>query len=399
MCGIIGVITKNKFGFSKTEQKMFYELLYADVLRGADATGVITCHNNKDFGIMKEASSSDVFCQQFINSDLDRDLFKNGTAVIGHNRAKTIGDHSDENAHPFVVDDTFAMVHNGTLRNHKKLEDTAVDSEALAITFKKAMDQEDFQQAISEAVWSVEGAFACVWYDQKRNQVGMIRNNQRPLAMIEYGGCILFGSEIGLINWIGGRNNEKQKSHEFIKENTLYLWDMDKMGGAVEQFPLASKPVYTPGPNTKTHGNVSDKTISNVVTQIFRKTADGSPMKCSKNAFKRFKKVLLGKYLTFNLEDWVERHIEDKNCKEFFLLGGVINGAYDLCEVQHMTRGLVDLSKIGMSIKEMDFQSDWVGCVRDVIYDQKIGQLIIDLDQIVPMKEDVILGTTNEIKH
>lgn len=393
MCGIVGVITKNKYGFNKAEQKMFYELLYAGVFRGADATGVITCHNTQDFGIMKEASDSSVFSPQFIGSDLDKDLFKNGTTVIGHNRAKTIGDHSDENAHPFVVDGTFAMVHNGTLRNHKKLEDTAVDSEALAITFKKAMDEEDFQQAISEAVWKVEGAFACVWYDQKRNQVGMVRNNQRPLAMIEYHGCILFGSEIGLLNWIGGRNNGTQVSHQFIQENTLYLFDMNKMGGAVETFPLSSKPVVIAAPKTST-----PKGITDVVTQLFRKPADGAPTKCSKNAFKRFKRQLLRKYLTFNLDDWVEKQINVEG-DEYILLGSVINGGYDLCEVSHMVRGLVDIRKLGISVKEMDFQSEWIGCVRDVIYDQKIGQLIIDVSQIVPVKEEVILGTVNETKH
>lgn len=371
---------------------MFYELLYADVFRGADATGVITCHNNKDFGIMKEASDSSVFNSQFINSDLDKDLFKNGTAAIGHNRAKTIGDHSDANAHPFVVDDTFAMVHNGTLRNHKKLAETEVDSEALATVFKKAMDQEDYIQALSEAVWAVEGAFACVWYDQKRNQVGMVRNAQRPLAMIEYAGCILFGSEIGLLNWIGGRNNEKQVSHQFIKENTLYLFDVDKMGGAVETFPLSPKPTATQTTKTFTGD------ISKVVTQLFRKPADGSPPKCSKNAFKRYKKNLTGKYITFNLDDWVEKHLNVKG-DEYILLGSVINGGYDLCEVSHMVRGMVDISKLGITVKEMDFQSEWVGCVRDVLYDQRIGQLIVDVMQIVPVKEDVILGIANETKH
>src|ERR1700752_137462 len=140
MCGIVGFISKWKAtGFSAKQQKMFYQLLHADMLRGWEATGVITVAKNGDFGIMKEASDASVFNGSFIDSDLDKDMYKEGVAVIGHNRAKTIGENKDENAHPFVVDDTFAMVHNGTLRNHKDMHDTEVDSEALAKTFKAAM--------------------------------------------------------------------------------------------------------------------------------------------------------------------------------------------------------------------------------------------------------------------
>jgi len=391
MCGIVGLITKNTNGFNKFEQKMFYEMLFADVLRGQDATGVITCHNNGDFGIMKEASDSATFNYQFIDSSLDKDLFKNGSAVIGHNRAKTIGENKDENAHPFVVDNTFAMVHNGTLRNHKQLHDTEVDSEALATLFKQAMDQEDFVQAMSEAVWKVEGAFACVWYDQKRNQVGMIRNSQRPLGVFETKDSLLFASELGLANWIASRNGEKQISHKYLAVDTLYLFDTEKAGGVVKEYPLLPKPVQvwkgrtgsnTGGASTNSapfsDGKPRDRAVDEVV--------NGTTPRCSKNAYKRFRNALIGKQLLFTLVDWVEKDISNPS-DDIILLGTSEDYAYDLNEVKHLVRGQLSLSSLGMSIKEVDFQTDWIGRIVDTQYDAALGQIIVIVKDILPVVE------------
>lgn len=391
MCGIVGLITKGGYGFNKGEQKMFYEMLHADMIRGQDATGVITCHNNGDFGIMKEAVESHYFLPQFIESSLDKDLFTNGTAVIGHNRYKTVGENKDEHSHPFVVDSTFAMVHNGTLHNHKSMHDTDVDSEALAIVFKQAMDAEDFLTAVSEAVWKVSGAFACVWYDQKRNQLGMIRNSQRPLGVVEIGGSILFSSEIGLAHWIAQRpgNNNTVTSYKSITEDTLYLYDLSKGGATVKEYPLIKKPipVYSyPGnkKSTITEGGVTNPhTFSSTLTKLLETSAAGGKAACSKNAFKRFRKILPGKAIVFTLDDYVDVAINNPT-NRYWILGSIDNHAYDISEVRHMVRGIIDLNEAGLSIKELDFQADWDAYIDDVDFDIQLHQLIIKVKLIKP---------------
>lgn len=378
---------------------MFYQMIHADSLRGFDATGVITCHNNGDFGIMKDASEGTYFNAQFISSDLDKDLYKNGTAVIGHNRAKTFGENTDENAHPFVVDKTFAMVHNGTLRNHKKIADTSVDSEALAILFKQAMDEEDFVKALSEAVWKVEGAFACVWYDQKRNQVGMVRNSQRPLGTLELNGSIIFASEMMMASWIASRNTEKVLAFKTVPENTLCLYDLTKGGGSCEEFPLAQKPIATPvmigGPKkTTVIGEPTNIHHFGVKMSSPTKNDPVGNNRCSKNLYKRLKRQLGGKGLIFVLDDWVEKHLNVEG-NEYIILGTCTSGAYDLCEVKHTIRTVVNIERLGISLKELDFQAQWYGTVQDLTYDDKIGQVIIDMVKVTPVLEDI----SNETVH
>ena len=82
---------------------------------------------------------------EFEKSDMGKRVISKGKALIGHNRKATVGSVNNATAHPFVVGDSFAMVHNGTLRNHKALADTVVDSEALAIHLSKVL-VEDFDK-------------------------------------------------------------------------------------------------------------------------------------------------------------------------------------------------------------------------------------------------------------
>lgn len=388
MCGLIAVITKGKHGFNKDEQTMSYQLLYAGALRGWDATGVITCHNNGDFGIMKEAVEASVFSSKYINSSLDNDLYQNGSAMIGHNRAKTIGLNEDQNAHPFVVDSTFALVHNGTLRNHKQLANTVVDSEALAITFKKAMDEEDFVKGMEEAVWKVEGAFACIWYDQKRRQVGMVRNSQRPLFIVETVQSILVGSEVAMLHWIASRNRAVLISTTEIKENVLYLFDVEKGGAVMSEFPLASKPVV-----------MKTTTVHTVTKTLLHKyTSYTGATLCSKNAYKRIRNLVLGKHITFELEDCVEKNLFSGEAinDEYILLGGSVDGAYDLVETRHTIKGVINLSSLEMTADEMDFQTQWTGRVHACEYDAALSQIVLTLSDIIPMDDTLLLTYENK---
>lgn len=397
MCGIVGIIPNWKTsGFQMVHQKMFYQMLFTNQLRGQDATGVITCHSNGDFGIMKEASDAYQFNWAFEGSDLDKDLYKNGVAVIGHNRAKTIGENKDENAHPFVVDKTFAMVHNGTLYNHKAMEDTEVDSEALAITFKKAMDEDDWKKAMEEAIAKVTGAFACVWYDQKRHELCMIRNSQRPLGYVHTANATLFGSELPMLTWIATRNTEKVEKVEALKEHVLYRFDLKKSGGVPDEtFLSLKKPTTTKGftngvipftppsggketPSTTSPFDTEKDIIDAVIKDLIKPTDVQGRASLSKSAFKRLRSKLLFKRINFWLDDYVEKTVDPTGAAtDVMLMGSSIDGAFDLCEIHHYIRGVVNIQTLGIKEEELMKSVLFNGQIHDLEYDKEASAMII----------------------
>ena len=55
MCGIVGVITKLENGFTQPQLDAFEYLLYLDVVRGEDSTGVFAVSNLGNVDIVKGA--------------------------------------------------------------------------------------------------------------------------------------------------------------------------------------------------------------------------------------------------------------------------------------------------------------------------------------------------------
>jgi Glutamine amidotransferase domain len=388
MCGIVGYISKWKYsGFTYQQQKIFGQLLYVGAVRGVDATGVISVLKDGSFAIAKEAQDSYMFAGSYANSQVDKDNYSKGVAIIGHNRAKTIGENKDENAHPFVEDKTFAMVHNGTLSGHKKFHDTEVDSHALTILLKEAMDEDDWKSALEKALGSVHGAYAVVWYDQKRNQICAIRNSQRTLAVITTGSGWVLSSEPAMGTWIVGRNNETVAKVEMLDIDCLYTFDLKEQGGDYSKTNLSLKfpklqVAYTNGVENLPKSSVKTTTVTATqeVGNPFINT-DKTPL--SKNAFKKVRASIINKALDFWIEDYVDVVNDNKGvCIQALLMGESKNGAYDLCEVNHIIRTTVDLKEVGL--KESDLFGDVriSGRVYEVEYDKETQAAIVRLDKI-----------------
>jgi hypothetical protein len=381
---------------------MFYQLLYADEFRGEDATGVVGVMKDGDFGIMKEAGAAYWFNNTYINSDLDKKLYNKGVAAIGHNRAKTVGKNIDANAHPFVVDNTFAMVHNGTLRNHHAIGKHEVDSESLAHLFKEAMDQDDYKTAMEAALGKVVGAFACVWYDQKRDEVCMIRNSERPLGWVETKHEIVFGSEIALLNWIVTRNGSVVDKFKSLEVHKLYQFNMKEGNGAVKEtflFPKYPTTTHTPGfKNGVVHLPHKPAPVVTPVTNIPTGTSSTGDKEAtstlfriedmtelSKNGFKKLRANIFRKDIEFLQEDYV-----DAAGKQFLVMGRSINGAYDLCEVRHQISGVLDGDKTGT--KEEDFWCDGMilgGTVAECEYDKVAKCAVITVENLKVVRYDI----------
>ena len=370
MCGIVGVVHKANNGFDKKNEDVFYQMLYCDALRGDDSTGVILVENTSGFGIMKEAYSSAYVMDNITVSEQGRAMYQRGKAMIGHNRKKTVGEATDENAHPFVVNNEFAMVHNGTLTNHKALADTSVDSEALAIHLEPVLNCEEWNlENFEAAIGKVYGAYAIAAYSQKNHSVYLLRNDQRPLCYVETPLGFYWASEMGLLYWILGRNGIALKDHQpiVVKENSIYRIDLDtNKVEVISYIPKKATPVTTRMvTGTSNH-------------QSYKAATSGGTKRLSKNAFKAIKKRWFGTQTDFWADDFIEKDFPKtigQGATDILLIGEIDEMTFD-----HVVRGEFDLNELHP--KEKFLNCLYMGRIVDMDYDKKTGMVEIVLGEL-----------------
>ena len=200
MCGLVLVLSKKSSGFSADQRDLFTTLLFVDTLRGKDSTGAALITNMGNVVMAKQEGPAQNFIDTPEYEKLAQKAWDCGWAMIGHNRAATRGVINDENAHPFIVDDKIVLVHNGTFHgDHKKLKDTAVDSEAIAHMLA--------EHAPEEALRKIDAAYALIWYNVEEKSINFIRNNQRPLWYAETADTIIVTSEESIMRFGMSRHN------------------------------------------------------------------------------------------------------------------------------------------------------------------------------------------------
>lgn len=210
MCGIVAVINKYTNGFTNQQLEAFESLLYIDGLRGLDSTGVIAVDNLGNFSTLKGAVPVTGFLGHKDWATIRPESFRQGSALIGHNRKATKGSIVDDNAHPFVINNEFALVHNGTMYgDHQKYAKVDVDSHAIA----HLLHDKGIQRTIDE----ISAAYCFFWYDQRNSSVNVLRNNQRPMFWVETQDAYYYASEASFLDFAINRNNLKIISKE-IKE-------------------------------------------------------------------------------------------------------------------------------------------------------------------------------------
>lgn len=391
MCGIVGIVVKAQNGFMKKTLDIFEQLLVADTIRGEDSTGVVYVEKDGDFHTFRDAAPAFYNVSSILDSSQMKGSYGYGKALIGHNRAATVGKVEDETSHPFVVDDVFAMVHNGTLRNHTALHNTTVDSEALAKHlephFAGKLDKEPFEKAMGE----VEGAYAVVGYHQKDHKIVLMRNAERPLVIYEDATMIAWASEGLMLHWILARNgvDVSKGKLETLPIHQVYTINLGTNKSEGVDFVPEKKPIQAVSQTA---------TKAPWVTTPTTKTTTGG---VSKNQFKRLLKNLAWSYHTFTIQNFVEcnwpKLIEEGETK--LQLHG--EGFPDTLPFPHNVVAQFDLSEhpfLGKDITAELLDCQAYGRIYDMVFDKTSGEVCVKMDRVVLRKKQSKVYGWDEIR-
>ncbi len=212
MCGIVGFINAeplaNKYG--DTLRYAFEQLLYADVQRGADGTGVLAV-NGIDLvpTVHKSAQWSPDYLWSHSYLNMIKPKLDYAKAVIGHNRASTKAGVSNANAHPFNHKH-ITLVHNGVIPDYNSILPknihVNVDSAAAAYMIAEHGETEGLSQTPFKGV--------LVWWNDEDKTLNVARNEHRELWCVPIRGrnTLFYASEWRMLDWVLERSGLEPES-------------------------------------------------------------------------------------------------------------------------------------------------------------------------------------------
>lgn len=159
MCGIVGAVAKRPVA------KLLIDGLKKLEYRGYDSAGVAVIDGQHQLKRLRVAGKV-----KELENALQGHPFKGHTG-IAHTRWATHGAPSEQNAHPFISHDEFALVHNGIIENHSNLRDqllqegyqfhSETDTEVIVhLIHRNFLQSKDLLLAVREAINELKGAYA-----------------------------------------------------------------------------------------------------------------------------------------------------------------------------------------------------------------------------------------------
>jgi len=208
-----------------THKAVFKDLMTVATLRGKDATGVLRVKCDGAVNLLKDVGLPDtLFDRKSYDKDIESGMPK---VLLGHVRAKTIGDNHPRNAHPFKADDLWG-VHNGTLQGYCNMDggrEYDTDSEFLYSHMAK--------YGVEETITGLDndGAWALAWWDGNDQTMNFLRNDKRPLWFCHSKDtkAIYWASEPWMFSVIERRvGKDLDESGPYpLKENMWFKYEVD----------------------------------------------------------------------------------------------------------------------------------------------------------------------------
>lgn len=168
-------------------------MLQMDVIRGKDSVGLISLTGTEILCAKSVSSPTDFLDHRRVSPILAGAV----KALVGHNRHATKGKVTANNAHPFEHG-PISLVHNGTLTFPMPQHSTMFDTDSESIAYNLSLiPPEEAGQFIS----TLNGAFTLVWYDKRDSSWNLIRNEERPLTLMQNttGTVLYLSSEAGIL--------------------------------------------------------------------------------------------------------------------------------------------------------------------------------------------------------
>lgn len=159
MCGIVGAVAKRPVA------KLLIDGLKKLEYRGYDSAGIAMIEKDDQLERLRVVGKV-----RELETAMHHHPF-HGHTGIAHTRWATHGAPSEQNAHPFVSHDEFALVHNGIIENHAHLRDqlltegyhfhSETDTEVVVhLIHRNFLQSQDLLTAVRAAIQELKGAYA-----------------------------------------------------------------------------------------------------------------------------------------------------------------------------------------------------------------------------------------------